>query len=56
MCVVVVVVVVVAAAAAASTPPLSLKVLQTGCSSCCPNNSVKALKAKCSVNENIKIM
>jgi len=30
----------------ASTPPLSL--LQAGCPSCCPTNSVKALKARCS--------
>jgi len=28
----------------ASTPPLSF--LQAGCPSCCPTNSVKALKAK----------
>ena len=28
----------------ASTPPLSF--LQTGCPSCCPTNSIKALKAK----------
>jgi len=28
----------------ASTPPLSL--LQAGCPSCCPTNSVKALKAR----------
>jgi len=28
----------------ASTPPLTF--LQAGCSSCCPTNSVKALKAK----------
>jgi len=28
----------------ASTPPLSI--LQAGCPSCCPTNSVKALKAK----------
>jgi len=31
-----------------STPPLSF--LQAGCPSCCPTNSVKALKAKCVVN------
>jgi len=29
----------------ASTPPLSF--LQAGCPSCCPTNSVKALKAQC---------
>jgi len=29
----------------ASTPPLSF--LQAGCPSCCPTNSVKALKANC---------
>ena len=31
----------------ASTPPLSF--LQAGCPSCCPTNSVKALKADCNV-------
>ena len=31
----------------ASTPPLSI--LQAGCPSCCPTNSVKALKAKCTL-------
>ena len=29
----------------ASTPPLSF--LQAGCPSCCPTNSIKALKARC---------
>jgi len=33
----------------ASTPPLSF--LQAGCPSCCPTNSVKALKANISTRE-----
>jgi len=31
-----------------STPPLSF--LQAGCPSCCPTNSVKALKATCNIH------
>jgi len=34
----------------ASTPPLSF--LQAGCPSCCPTNSVRALKEKCNQSVN----
>jgi len=37
----------------ASTPPLSF--LQAGCPSCCPTNSVKALKAQKGTKEGTKI-
>jgi len=35
----------------ASTPPLSF--LQAGCPSCCPTNSVKALKAHSPIKRNV---
>ena len=38
----------------ASTPPLSF--LQAGCPSCRPTNSVKALKAVCHSNLQVKIL